>query len=203
MKNKKEMKSRHKHHKQRWQRYTLICHIVITVHHFACVENKISFSIKIVCRTHFFSKGQLICIRSKMIKLFSLKQQKKDGEQNKGTQKKSSAAQLRIQRGRNFRIVDEFMNLQKQMNIFVADINDLSLPKTCNTDFPDPDDLLTFKLILCPDEGKIQSNQNYSKKNHFFRFSISRFLQTRALRVQFQGKFIMTEWPTMKTTGKH
>lgn len=33
-----------------------------------------------------------------MIKLFSLKQ-KKDGEQNKGTQKKSSAAQLRIQKG--------------------------------------------------------------------------------------------------------
>lgn len=44
-----------------------------------------------------------------MIKLFSLKQQKKDGEQNKGTQKKSSAAQLRIQRGKyiySFRIVD-------------------------------------------------------------------------------------------------
>lgn len=35
-----------------------------------------------------------------MIKLFSLKQQKKDGEQtSKGTQKKSSAAQLRIQKG--------------------------------------------------------------------------------------------------------
>lgn len=37
-----------------------------------------------------------------MIKLFSLKQQKKDGEQNKGTQKKSSAAQLRIQKGKIF-----------------------------------------------------------------------------------------------------
>lgn len=36
-----------------------------------------------------------------MIKLFSLKQQKKDGEQTSktGTQKKASAAQLRIQKG--------------------------------------------------------------------------------------------------------
>jgi len=66
-----------------------------------------------------------------MIKLFSLKQQARDGEQNKGTQKKSSAAQLRIQK----------------------DLNELKLPSTCSTDFPDPDDLLTFKLVICPDEG--------------------------------------------------
>lgn len=26
------------------------------------------------------------------------------------------------------------------------------MPKTCDTEFPDPDDLLTFKLIICPDE---------------------------------------------------
>ncbi|KAI8040353.1 hypothetical protein M5D96_006293 [Drosophila gunungcola] len=55
-----------------------------------------------------------------MIKLFTLKQQKKDGEQkgSGGQQKKASAAQLRIQK-----------------------------------DFPDPDDLLNFKLIISPDEG--------------------------------------------------
>ena len=29
----------------------------------------------------------------------------------------------------------------------------MNLPKTCATDFPDPDDLLNFKLIICPDEG--------------------------------------------------
>lgn len=33
------------------------------------------------------------------------------------------------------------------------DINELNLPKTCATEFPDPDDLLNFKLIICPDEG--------------------------------------------------
>lgn len=34
----------------------------------------------------------------------------------------------------------------------VADINELSLPKTCQIDFPDPNELLTFKLSICPDE---------------------------------------------------
>lgn len=33
-----------------------------------------------------------------------------------------------------------------------SDINELNLPKTCGTEFPDPDDLLSFKLIICPDE---------------------------------------------------
>ncbi|XP_011294291.1 nedd8-conjugating enzyme UbcE2M [Musca domestica] len=69
-----------------------------------------------------------------MIKLFSLKQQKKEGDQtgrSGAQQKKASAAQLRIQK----------------------DINELTLPKTCAMEFPDPDDLLNFKLIICPDEG--------------------------------------------------
>lgn len=66
-----------------------------------------------------------------MIKLFSLKQQKKDGDSTQDRGKKASAAQLRIQK----------------------DINELNLPKTCQVDFPDPDDLLNFKLIICPDEG--------------------------------------------------
>ncbi|EDO28914.1 predicted protein, partial [Nematostella vectensis] len=33
------------------------------------------------------------------------------------------------------------------------DIAELSLPKTCVTDFPDEDDFLNFKLIITPDEG--------------------------------------------------
>ncbi|XP_075594647.1 NEDD8-conjugating enzyme Ubc12 isoform X1 [Balearica regulorum gibbericeps] len=69
-----------------------------------------------------------------MIKLFSLKQQKKEEESaggTKGTSKKASAAQLRIQK----------------------DINELNLPKTCEIDFSDQDDLLHFRLLICPDEG--------------------------------------------------
>lgn len=36
--------------------------------------------------------------------------------------------------------------------VIFSDINELNLPKTCGTEFPDPDDLLSFKLIICPDE---------------------------------------------------
>ena len=36
--------------------------------------------------------------------------------------------------------------------LFVTDLNELTLPKTCITEFPDPDDLLNFKLTICPDE---------------------------------------------------
>lgn len=32
------------------------------------------------------------------------------------------------------------------------DLNELTLPKTCTTEFPDQDDLLNFKLTICPDE---------------------------------------------------
>ncbi|CAI8020870.1 NEDD8-conjugating enzyme Ubc12 [Geodia barretti] len=65
-----------------------------------------------------------------MIKLFSLKQQSKDGSTAQSS-KKTSAAYLRIQK----------------------DLADLNLPKTCQMDFPDPDDLLNFRLVIMPDEG--------------------------------------------------
>merc|ERR1712080_316667 len=55
----------------------------------------------------------------------------------RGTKKKASAAQLRI----------------------TKDINELELPKTCKTEFPDPDDLLNFKLIIFPDEGFYRHGQ--------------------------------------------
>uniref|UniRef100_A0A8B9MZI8 NEDD8-conjugating enzyme UBC12 n=1 Tax=Accipiter nisus TaxID=211598 RepID=A0A8B9MZI8_9AVES len=32
-------------------------------------------------------------------------------------------------------------------------INELNLPKTCEIDFSDQDDLLHFRLLICPDEG--------------------------------------------------
>ncbi|KAL6031392.1 hypothetical protein STEG23_007033 [Scotinomys teguina] len=36
---------------------------------------------------------------------------------------------------------------------WMEDINELNLPKTCDISFSDPDDLLNFKLVICPDEG--------------------------------------------------
>jgi len=65
-----------------------------------------------------------------MIKLFSAKNQKKESSDGKSG-KRSSAAHLRI----------------------TKDINELNLPKTCKMEFPDQDNLLAFKLIICPDEG--------------------------------------------------
>lgn len=89
-----------------------------------------------------------------MIKLFSLKQAKKDGESPKaGTQKKASAAQLRITKGS--RLHSDARRAAYRLSSLVlhfSDINELNLPKTCGTEFPDPDDLLSFKLIICPDE---------------------------------------------------
>jgi len=70
-----------------------------------------------------------------MIKLWSLKQKKEEAAgneaNNSGGGKKFTAAQLRLQK----------------------DLADLQLPKTCQTHFPDPDDLLNFKLTIQPDEG--------------------------------------------------
>ena len=40
-----------------------------------------------------------------------------------------------------------------QYSVF-KDLNELELPKTCKTEFPDVDDLLNFKLIIYPDEVK-------------------------------------------------
>ena len=68
-----------------------------------------------------------------MLNLFSLKDEKKDASAsgNPTGKKRASAAQIRI----------------------TKDINELELPRTCSTEFPDPDDLLNFKLIISPDEG--------------------------------------------------
>jgi len=71
-----------------------------------------------------------------MLNLFSLKAEKKEeGSKGASTKKRASAAQLRI----------------------TKDLNELELPKTCKTEFPDVDDLLNFKLIIYPDEGFYRS----------------------------------------------
>eukprot|EP00095_Tigriopus_kingsejongensis_P001154 snap_masked-scaffold628_size122696-processed-gene-0.19 protein:Tk01154 transcript:snap_masked-scaffold628_size122696-processed-gene-0.19-mRNA-1 annotation:"ubiquitin-conjugating enzyme e2m" len=68
-----------------------------------------------------------------MLNLFSLKNEAQEGSHGsaRSSGKKNSAAQLRI----------------------TKDINELELPKTCRTEFPDPDDLLNFQLVISPDEG--------------------------------------------------
>lgn len=49
----------------------------------------------------------------------------------------------------------------KTFKCFFSDINELNLPKTCQVDFPDPDDLLNFKLIISPDEVRLKTKMYY------------------------------------------
>ena len=64
-----------------------------------------------------------------------------DPSTQSATTLKQKAASLRLR-------VDSDLNVDE-----TKDINELELPKTCKTEFPDPDDLLNFKLIIQPDEG--------------------------------------------------
>ena len=111
-----------------------------------------------------------------MLNLFSLKEKKEEGAKGAGTKKKASAAQLRItkvwpalwSRGSFYSVVS------------VQDINELELPKTCKTEFPDPDDLLSFKLIIYPDEVKSsQAHKLEEVKNQYF----AGILQKRTVHV--------------------
>ena len=54
-------------------------------------------------------------------------------------------------------------------SLSLQDINELELPKTCKTEFPDPDDLLSFKLIIYPDEVKLKTADSKKDiKNNLF-----------------------------------
>lgn len=80
-----------------------------------------------------------------MLKLFDLK---KPGADNGGSgtpRSGPSAADLRIQK----------------------DLSELSLPPSCKTDFPDPNNFLNFKLYIMPDEGF------YRNGRFCFQFTIS------------------------------
>jgi len=68
-----------------------------------------------------------------MIKLFSLKNQAKQGNNqlnNNARLPRTTPAQIRI----------------------TKDISELTLPKNCGM-VPDGEDILTFKIVICPDEG--------------------------------------------------
>lgn len=54
------------------------------------------------------------------------------------------------------------LSLSRPVSLFCCenpDINELNLPKTCDISFSDPDDLLNFKLVICPDEGFYKSGK--------------------------------------------
>ena len=66
---------------------------------------------------------------------------------------KTSAAQIRVQKGRFCFIIVPAR--QKLRRIYLPDLTELDLPLTMKTNFPDPADLLNFTLTITPDEGVI------------------------------------------------
>ena len=83
-----------------------------------------------------------------MLNLFSLKEKKEaEVKSGGGGKKKTSAAQLRITK-----VTSLPLSSLPPHPLYSQDISEMELPKTCKTDFPDPDDLLVFKLTIYPDE---------------------------------------------------
>ena len=105
-----------------------------------------------------------------MLNLFSLKEKKEEGGKGPATKKKASAAQLRITKVWPpwCTTTTLFYSLLILCFVSLQDINELELPKTCKTEFPDPDDLLSFKLIIYPDE--VKSRPAHKQKRMFEMF---------------------------------
>ncbi|KAL0076439.1 ubiquitin-conjugating enzyme/RWD-like protein [Phycomyces blakesleeanus] len=77
-----------------------------------------------------------------MMKIWSLKAKEAAAEKKKP---KISAAQIRVQK----------------------DLSELAIPKTIKMEFPDPEDILNFNVIITPDEGF------YKDGNFSFTFAIN------------------------------
>jgi ubiquitin-conjugating enzyme E2 M len=79
-----------------------------------------------------------------MLKIWSMKQQQQQADAATAGQKKRkkvTAAQLRVQK----------------------DLSELSLGSTMKTEFPNPDDILNFTLVIEPDEGMYRGGKfNFS-----------------------------------------
>ncbi|RKF57111.1 NEDD8-conjugating enzyme UBC12 [Golovinomyces cichoracearum] len=108
-----------------------------------------------------------------MLKIWSMKQkQQKDENADVGVgsrKKKVTAAQLRVQKA-------------KLTTGHGPDLSELSLPSTMYTEFPNPDDTLSFKLTIEPDEGM------YKGGRFIFKFVISQNFPHEAPKVKCTQK---------------
>lgn len=83
---------------------------------------------------------------------------KKNEEAANKKKPKTSAAQIRVQKGRSlsfppFDAASYYWMLIKSGG--ATDLTELDLPSTMKTNFPDPADLLNFTLTISPDEGML------------------------------------------------
>jgi ubiquitin-conjugating enzyme E2 M len=75
---------------------------------------------------------------------------KKDEANAAKKKPKTSAAQIRVQKGTHFLSVALLRPYRPRR----IDLSELELPSTMKTDFPDAADLLNFTLTISPDEGR-------------------------------------------------
>ena len=76
---------------------------------------------------------------------------KKNEEAAAKKKPKTSAAQIRVQKGTPLVLVLSLLHYQPFR--LLPDLTELDLPATMKTHFPDPADLLNFSLTITPDEG--------------------------------------------------
>lgn len=98
-----------------------------------------------------------------MLKIWSMKKEKQQADNADGAagkKKKITAAQIRAQK----------------------DLDELSLPNTMETEFPDPDNILNFILTIKPDEGM------YKGGKFTFKFEVGQNFPHEPPKVQCQEK---------------
>lgn len=84
---------------------------------------------------------------------------KKNEEAAAKKKPKTSAAQIRVQKGASYFVRVE---LHVDVNVLSVDLTELDLPSTMTTHFPDPADLLNFTLTITPDEGTVMFLSTYA-----------------------------------------
>lgn len=105
-------------------------------------------SISDICKSRFlyvtFTSIKSQTPQTIMLNIMSLK---KKAAENGPKRQKTSAAQIRVQKGKR-------VLTRPRADSIPSDLSDLdALPKTMNMTFPDPNDIFNFELSIKPDEG--------------------------------------------------
>lgn len=110
---------------------------------------------------------------------------------------KTSAAQIRVQKGQSLRQSPAQVIVLLTRAASILDLTELDLPSTMKTDFPNPADLLNFSLTISPDEGtypghSIPLRRSYDTNTNVYKACIkaershSHSLSTRTTRMTRQ-----------------
>jgi hypothetical protein len=120
-----------------------------------------------------------------MLNIMSLKKQKAAAAEAGPKKGKTSAAQIRLQKGTNKLLVSGRCECAVLIeHLYSTDFSDMDkLPRTMKLEFANADDLFKFSLIITPDEGGngLSGGLQSPKPNAFV--AILRILQGRDLQL--------------------